>query len=215
MLFSLLAANPLHSQNDAFQNDVSLHVGLNLFQLTNNADITANDSLAFGTANGFGTPTVQIAYDHAFKNWFSLGASFAQNSFGVKFTDLKVGVEGNRTDLGDVKLRFARNSFTIRPLFHYGGNSQRLDLYSGFRFGFSLWTAKANIDLTEAQKDAIGALKVLDRAKAVGILPQFAVTLFGLRGYITDNIGVGFELNLGSPYMLSGGVDYRFGGGSK
>ncbi|MFN4256207.1 MAG: hypothetical protein ACK4Q5_14495 [Saprospiraceae bacterium] len=207
LFVALVSATVASAQNDVYKNNLNLHVGPNIFMLAKSADFTPNDTVGFSSANGFGTPTFQIAYDRAITKWFSIGAAYGYNSFGAKFNDLTYKDGEEVEEIGDVKLRIARNSFNIRPLFHYANNG-KLDLYSGFRLGFSLWTARATTNLTDEQLDE--AADYLDKARVAGVLPQFAITAFGLRAHFTENLGAGFELNIGSPYLCSVGVDYRF-----
>jgi hypothetical protein len=47
-------------------------------------------------------------------------------------------------------------------------------------------------------------------ASAGFFAPQVQFVPLGVRGYINDHIGLGAELALGSPYYLSGNVNYRF-----
>jgi hypothetical protein len=43
-------------------------------------------------------------------------------------------------------------------------------------------------------------------------MPQVQLIAFGLRGYLTENIGLNGELALGSPYFASVGINFRFSG---
>jgi len=107
----------------------------------------------------------------------------------------------------------------LRPLFHYANNDD-LDLYSGFRIGFTKnkFKAKSTIDnsiIEDLGIDDLGiddlGIDFLDILNLNSIItPSFAFTAFGLRYYFTDNIGAGFEINIGAPYITALNINARF-----
>ncbi len=204
------------AQNMDHRHTFTAHAGLNVFNfvsLSDNAmpsDITIEGgSIDFSSFDASSLPTLNLTYDFAARKWFSIGASVGYNQFSMDFDNLDYRGPENERITGNGGFRLARTSINIRPLFHYG-NAGRIDMYSGLRLGLSIWSASSIGNLQGAN---IG--DQLDNFNFGGlrgnaVLPQFALTLFGLRGYFTEHFGLGFEINAGSPYMVSGGVNYRF-----
>lgn len=212
-VFCMAIAAHAFAQNMDHRNAFSVQVGANLFNFVNfaEADYTGNDgaTLQYDAVSGSSIPTIQISYDRAMRKWFSIGGAVAYNAFKVEFTNLDyTGPDGERLT-GDGGFKFGRTSINVRPLFHYG-KSDKLDLYSGFRIGLSIWNVGASGNLQGENADGQVENFGLSGIRGAGVLPQGALTLFGMRGFFTDNLGAGFEVNLGSPYLFSGGLTYRF-----
>lgn len=202
------------AQNIQNRRNLSVQVGANIFNFVNfsTADLSSDDGetqIAYDKLTGGSVPTIQIAYDYALKNWISIGGAASYNSLQMEFTNLNyTGSDGERIT-GNGGFRAGRTSFNMRTLFHYG-NTGRIDMYSGVRLGLSVWRAKSIGNLQGENID--GQIKNINLTglRGTGVLPQFALTVFGLRGYFNDNLGAGFEINAGSPYVISAGLNYRF-----
>ncbi len=208
---------PVFAQNMDYRHTFTAHTGFNVLNLISAAadDLSPSDieveegaALNFTKVNVSSIPTLNLTYDYAINKWFSVGASIGHNRFKMDFTNLDFkNPEGERVS-GNGGFSLGRTSINFRPLFHYG-NSGRLDMYSGFRVGFSIWGVRAIGNLQGNDiNNQIEDIKI-GRLSSAAVLPQFAVTLFGLRGYITEHFGLGFELNAGSPYFISMGANYR------
>jgi len=194
----------------------TVHAGLNVLNFLNanstNGIVDGNDGNVNGTYSKLtfsSTPTFNATYDYAVKKWFSVGGSVGFNRAEVSYDDLDLTTDSGGKITGTGGFSLSRTSINFRPLFHYG-NSGRLDMYSGFRVGLSVWNVKVTGNLRGDGVDDLPGQVGLGGLRGAGVLPQFALTLFGLRGYITENFGLGFEINAGSPYLVSGGVNYRF-----
>jgi hypothetical protein len=195
------------AQNEDYRHVFSANAGLNFFQFLSFAEFSQSGNVAFTDAKGYGSPTFQLSYDYGFKKWFSLGFAYANNRFGAKYTNLVIDNQG----IGDLNMRYSRNTFTTRVLFHYG-NQGRLDMYSGLRLGVSIWGSKPSKDITDSQATSLLDSGGIGSARGTGAIPHIGMTLFGLRYYVTENLGLGFESNLGS-YLASVQVNYRVGSG--
>lgn len=136
-------------------------------------------------------PAVQLTYDYALTNRLSLGGGVSYQSFKLAYSDY-----GEAKESFDVRL--SRFNLGVRGLIHYG-NSTTMDLYSGLRIGLSNWSLDVGTDNPN-----------FDPPKAQG--PAFApqLILFGIRGYFTENLGIGGELAVGAPHVVSFGLNYRF-----
>jgi hypothetical protein len=207
MFLTIFLAQSASAQNEDYRHVVSVNAGLNIFQVLGAAQFVPLNDVQFSNAKGYGSPTFQFSYDYGFKKWFSLGFAFANNRFGAKYSNLVIANE----TIGDLNMKYTRNTFTSRVLFHYG-NHDRLDMYSGLRLGVSLWNSKPSKDITDAQATALFESGGIGSARGKGVLPHVGMTLFGLRYYVTENLGIGFESNIGS-YLASAQVNYRLGSG--
>ena len=216
----LLSTQTLLAQNENYPHVVSFQSGVSLFSSfrgpiegsTNTADTTV--SFSSGRAQNF--PQLNLAYDHGVVEWFSIGGALSYNKIGL---DLKDVTYKKTEDIGDVRLDVSRITIGARALFHYG-NTNSIDMYSGVRLGIGIWTAKVSSSalddrleevINEAGGNSIWRTLIGNRVRGSFPMFQAQVVLFGLRGYVTENIGINGELSVGSPYFASIGVNYRFG----
>ena len=231
--FSLLG-NALFAQNADFKHTFSVQYGASVFNLAK-GDITGKltpeqtDSIKFSSAKFSHIPTIGITWDYGVKKWFSIGIAASYNQAKAAVTALEVrNNKGTFDKLGDFSLTVPRTTVATRLLFHYG-NKGRIDCYSGFRLGVGIWSVKTSGNITSEQlKRAVDELKkelpteVVDaipafddiitniKTKPTFTFPQVQLILFGIRGYVTKNIGISAELAAGSPYAASIGANYRF-----
>ncbi len=204
----LAGTRPVSAQNADYRHVLSTNAGFNFFQLLKFAEFSPTADVYFTSASGYGSPTLQLSYDYGFNNWFSLGLAFASNRFGARYANLVVSGD----PIGDLNMKYTRNTFTSRILFHYG-NKGRLDMYSGLRLGVSIWDSRPSKTLTATQFQTMADSGTLASERASGKIPHLGLTLFGLRYYATDNIGFGFESAIGS-YLACLQINCRFGGDS-
>jgi hypothetical protein len=235
VIFTLsIFGNVLFAQNADFKNTFSVHYGASIFSrvkgdITGNGSTAAADSTKYTSAGFSNIPTIGIAWDHGVRKWFSIGLAASYNQAKASVKDLEVrNNKGTYDKLGDFSITVPRTTLAARFLFHYG-NKKRFDCYTGFRFGVGIWSVKtsANID-RDILRRAIDGIKEdlkaegledipyfnkVDNAIKTGgsfVLPQAQLILFGIRGYVTEHIGINGELAVGSPYVLSLGANYRF-----
>jgi hypothetical protein len=217
----------LFAQNEDFKNTISAHFGVSFFNFIKD-DFTSKqtDSIKFSSAGLSNVPTLGIAWDYGVAKWFSVGIAGSYNQGKASVKDLEVFSKqtGKFEKIGDFAVTIPRTTLAARFLFHYG-NAKRFDCYTGFRVGAGLWSVKIKGDIDEeALSTAIdGINKELGLPEAIPIdipnkikgrasfvLPQVQFIPFGIRGYVTENIGINGELAVGSPYFLSIGANYRF-----
>ncbi|MEZ4901173.1 MAG: hypothetical protein R2822_05125 [Spirosomataceae bacterium] len=215
-----LSTFALLAQNEDYQHVISAQSGVSLFSPfrgTVQGSTAATDtivSFSSGQMNNF--PQLNLGYDYGVVKWFSIGGSMSYNKVGLDLKDVKY----NKTEnIGDVNLAVSRITIGARALFHYG-NANRVDMYSGVRLGVGIWTVKVKSKALDDKLDDVlkeaggsGIWRSLIGNRVKGSFPMFQaqVVLFGLRGYLTENIGINGELSVGSPYFASIGVNYRFG----
>ncbi|WP_428656766.1 hypothetical protein [Runella sp.] len=210
------------AQNDDYQHVISVQSGVSLFspfrgKITSSQE-ASDTTVSFSSGKAYNFPQINVAYDHGINRWFSIGGAVSYNKVSL---DLKDVVYNKKENLGDVKLNVSRVTIGARALFHYG-NANRLDMYSGVRLGIGIWGVNASSSSVDNKLDEVfkeaggsGIWRTVIGNKLGGgfVLPQVQVILFGLRGYITENIGINGELSAGSPYFASIGLNYRFGSG--
>lgn len=145
-------------------------------------------------------PSVQLAVDYGLNNWFSIGAAISYQQIGLNLDDVSYIDSTGMSVSENVESRFTRFSAAIRPLFHYA-NSDRLDMYSGLRIQYYAGNYEDNSENPDVET-------VLDfpTKKGFGV----GIVAYGIRYFVTDNIGIGWELNIGRPYVTNISVNARF-----
>jgi hypothetical protein len=132
-----------------------------------------------------------------------LGGAVSYNSANVDAKNYSWTDANDKTSLTDYTLKVSRITVGARALFHYG-NAGKIDMYSGIRLGVGIWNTDLKATNPNFTSDEVDNLRS-------GALPQIQIIPFALRGYVTDNIGIGFETAIGSPYMASLQLTYRLG----
>jgi hypothetical protein len=208
----------IQAQNKDYRHVLSVTAGANIFKASANGVI---DSVLSKNSDPSklslkSTPTLQFSYDFGLGKVVSFGLAGNFNQVAVDAQDFKWTDSAGKPSVANYNVKINRMSVGVRMLFHYG-NSGRLDMYSGLRFGISKWSNSVTSNNPKFNfEDVVGTNEVANRdilGLLTGTLPQLQVIPFGLRGYITDNIGLGFETAIGSPYYASLSLNYRIGGG--
>lgn len=202
-LFLALTTFSAFAQNMTHRHTLSGSVGMNVFQIVGRLDQNFNEDEAVNFKSN-ATPSFGLQYDYAVRKWFSIGFSGSFNTFGSSADQITVtDEETGEVYTGSYDLNLSRTNLTVRPLFHYG-NSGRIDMYSGLRVGASIWSANVKADGELDAEDLFGSVR------GTGAIPAVQIILFGLRGYVTENIGIGFELGIGAPHYAALQANYRF-----
>jgi hypothetical protein len=206
------------AQNDDYRHVVSAQSGVSLFSFFrgNLQGSSIDTTVRFSSGTARNVPQIQVAYDYSITKWFSVGAAVSFNKVNTTLNN----VTYQRTqNLGNLTLGVSRTTIGVRALFHYA-NANRLDMYSGVRVGAGIWSVGINSSLADDKIDpilrSVGGSglwrRVLGRNLGVGwAAVQAQLIAFGLRGYVTEQIGINGELSLGSPYFMSLGLNYRLG----
>ncbi len=185
LLLALLFSSTLSAQNREGESVVSLNAGFSLASaLFKLSEIDAN-------VDASTPPALQFTYDYALTKRFSLGGGIAYQRFKLAYSNYGEAMES-------FNLRLSRFNLGARALIHYG-NSETLDMYSGLRVGLSNWSADGGTDDPN-----------FDPPKANGLFFAPQLILFGMRGYVTENLGFGGEVSIGAPHLFALGVNYRF-----
>jgi len=157
--------------------------------------------------NASAIPALQLSVDYGLSKVVSLGIAYSYQTISIDATNFSYTDENGDARTETFKTSFNRSQIALRALFHYG-NVDKLDMYSGIRIGalsrgFKNFEGENADDLDESVFDE--TTDVLSGTRFSG-----AITAFGLRYYFTENIGAGFEINLGAPYIANIGVSGRF-----
>ena len=205
ILFSFALILGLATQTQAQNDDYRMNAGVSVnYTFTGTFINNATENLAGAFTDEVvsrkSTPSIQLTFDYGLTKWFSIGAAFSTQKLGL------VSKNGTFTDsLGmsfpnPYEASLTRTSIALRPLFHYA-NNDRLDLYSGLRIQY-FSSKEENGSLNPNTTD------VLDFPTKTGF--GVGIVAFGARYYITENIGLGTEINIGRPYVVNLSVNARF-----
>lgn len=223
-IITMLVINCIKAQNADFRNNLSLQFGASGFNILAGVvkEKVEPGEVQYKYGRYTATPTFQLTWDYALRKWVSVGLAGSYNR--AKYSYDNLFIQGK--DLGDVDLIGSRTTLSVRLLFHYA-NQNKLDFYGGLRGGVGFWTGRISVDVDENLEEDLlneinenlsgivpGFLKrrlLNDIGASTGfVAPQGQFIPFGFRWSITDNIGLGGELAFGSPYFISGGLNYRF-----
>ena len=217
LFITLIISQLSFAQNMETRNTFTLSSGRSLFAAARKTAIP-NDTLKFTDGKVHASPTIQGTWDFAVNDWLSVGLAASYNQATVAFNDITIKKITSKP-IGNASAKVARTSLAARVLFHYGKG--KFDLYSGGRLGVGLWYGKVGATINDALfTDLLSTVGIgnnfitsrLNGKKLRGgfALPQVQVIPFGMRYYITDNLGVNGEVAIGAPYYVNLGASYRF-----
>ena len=147
-------------------------------------------------------PSLQVTADYGISDWFSVGLAASYQKLGFEATGNTYTDANGMQVTENYEYDFKRSSVALRPLFHFA-NDEKLDMYSGLRVGF--FNAKGTSTSNDPDFNDDEDFDFDDVSKIT-----ISIVAYGVRYYFTDNIGVGFELNIGRPYVTSFSVNARF-----
>jgi hypothetical protein len=200
-ILALCAFTASFAQNADYRSTISVTAGANIFQIIARLDDPISDSLG-GEVKLKATASYGLNYDYGVNNWFSIGLATGFNRISLNSPNIEVDKGDGTVYTGPIDLKVTRTNIALRPLFHYG-NKGRIDMYSGLRVGLNIWSVKLTAD------EALNPDDVSGRLSSAGLTPNFQIIPFGLRGYITPNIGLGFEFGIGGPHYAALQLNYR------
>lgn len=202
LLFVMGLVMKTNAQNAEFKNTISATAGLNVFQFFNLISDFSEDDGTTVNLDAHATASYGLTYDYGVKKWFSIGLGGAYNKFDLSADQISIDKSDGTTYTGPIDVNASRTNIGIRPLFHYG-NGGRVDMYSGLRIGANIWrgSVKSNDpDLTS--EDVNGRI-------GSSVTPNFQLIPFGLRGYVSKNLALGFEFAFGAPHYAAFQLSYR------
>jgi hypothetical protein len=204
ILFSFALILGLATQTQAQNDDFRMNAGLSLNYTFTGTALNTAIKAAETTTTGFekeSFPSLQLTFDYGLTKWFSIGVAASYQNIGFDFVGNTFLDSLNNQVIEDYSVGFSRTTVALRPLFHYA-NNDRLDLYSGLRIQY--FSRGFNNDSNDPAT-AENFEGFTDESKfGVGIVA------FGARYYVTENIGIGTEINIGRPYFTNLSVNARF-----
>ena len=184
---ALLSTNIANAQNEQGQLVISAGAGQSLM-----------DNFVSGLENIGEIPVINGMVDFAVSDLISLGLGISYQS--VWGEDSNSYTLNNATYYENVTQTWTKLNVGVRMNFHYARSiSDKLDLYSGFRVGYSNWTK----DNDSSDPDYVSLIDEIKLPFAFQIVP------IGARYYFTDMIGIHFETGVIGPYYAAGGVSFK------
>jgi len=211
IFFITLITFSIQAQNEDFKMVVGVQAGYSLI-----GDIvkTLVDLDPSSNSDASLIPALQFTFDYGVSKVVSVGIAGSYQSVNLEFEDFTFldieDINNVDTRTETFKTTYRRFQIAVRTLFHYG-NNDKLDMYSGIRVGilnrnFTDFEGENVDDIDEEIFESDG----FNVSTGVGSRFSLAPIAFGLRGYFTENIGAGFEINIGAPYIVNAGVSARF-----
>lgn len=143
------------------------------------------------------TPVYHLSYDYGKSELLSLGLAASYQQFDLKYNDYQYTNLDGQLVTEDFTWNIQRINIGGRALLHYG-NLENFDMYSGARL--SLQSYRSKIGTTDPN---------FDKAKFNSTVLGAQLIVLGIRGYFTQSLGGQFEMAVGSPYFISGGLCLR------
>ena len=214
ILCLILFATSTFAQNEEHRFVIGVDAGYSLTGALLKTSLDLDGNFGGQPINASILPVLQGTADFSLTKVFSMGIAYSHqlvklDAEDYSFYDTDNGFSRTET----FKTNFKRTQIALRPLFHYGSGS--VDMYSGLRIGL-LSRGFTDFDGVEQQEgqtsDDLGRIIFEEDSGLIltGNRFSFGLTAFGIRYYFTENIGFGGELNIGAPYIVSGGLSARF-----
>ncbi len=192
------------AQSEDYKSNAAISVNYSLTGTVLNAFIEAAE-LSSTNVGRKSIPSLQLTYDFGVTNFLSIGIAASYEKIGFDVSDYSYTNADFETITENYTSSFTRTSIALRPLFHYG-NMDKVDMYSGLRIQF--FNNQYATDSTDPSNDDQGITDTygFNLGNKIGV----GIVAYGIRYFITDNIGIGWELNIGRPYLTNLSVNARF-----
>lgn len=200
-----LCLNINQSEAQTIQNEkvISIDAGLSLVGGALDLIIGSGEDIDTDTTNNFiEISNSSISGGRALVGSFDVGFSARWSIGGFVSTQRRHGSTDFTFENGDneifterVNFNLRRNTFGFTPKIHFGKN-KKSDLYSGARMGMVVWV--------NSIESASGKFDLFDNL--ITTRPIISLTVFGVRFYPTEYLGLNFELNLGAPNIIGLGI---------
>lgn len=149
-----------------------------------------------------------ISIDYNISNCFSIGIASSYQSETVNWTP-----QGGPYSQAYSNDKISRFNIATRILYHLNKQNSSFDHYIGFRPGCSFWDDIPN-NMVLNQYNPNGTPSNAQRGWGTFINnPHYILfnlqVLYGMRIYYGGNIGFHFEVGIGQPFLIEGGLNYR------
>ncbi len=100
-----------------------------------------------------------------------------------------------------------RINIAVRILHHLNKRNPKFDSYIGIRFGDSYWTDVPTLRSFYPYSSSIPQIYFINQPSLW--VPSIQL-LYGMRIYLSNSMGIHFEVGIGSPYLAEAGINFRF-----
>ena len=185
---ALLSTNVVQAQNEKGQLAISVGAGQSLLGSAYSGDTYFNTSVL---------PVINGMVDFAVSDVVSMGLGVSYQSITWDIVDYMFLNANNVYVTETFSETLTKLNIGVRCNFHYARGIDNLDMYSGFRLGYTNWSFTTNTN------DPNYIALEFTLPLALQLVP------FGMRYYFTDMIGVHLETGIIGPYMIAGGLSFK------
>ncbi len=147
-------------------------------------------------------PVLNAGYNYKINKISTIGVALSHQNYIFNLVFPEDSISG--------KLGLYRTNIGFRYLANYVDN-RVINIYSGLRLGLSYWKIKAESKLIFSFLDKLQFnIPINPEYSTSTTVFSFQIVFFGMEVYLTQNIAIGGELALGSPYFATLGASYRF-----
>lgn len=197
---SLICVSAFSQQSKLYRSTISNDLGMSYIGLGFNI-ISKRTIDSIGSFELRARPMWQGSYHYSIKKWFSLGLAVSSQQMSGTIYDFTYK-NNDVLEYLDINFSVRRSKFGLTPMFHYG-NFQKLDMYSGFNFGYLLTKVTINAEIPGVRAQDLFSFRIGSRV-------SMQMLFYGIRYYVTKNFGVHAEIGLGAPFFGSAGIQVRF-----
>ena len=184
---ALLSTTGVQAQNEKGQMAISVGAGQSLLGAAYSDGQYLNTSVL---------PVINGMFDFAVSDVVSMGLGVSYQSIGWDL-DYSYFDANNNLVSETVTETISKLNLGVRCNFHYARGIDGLDMYSGFRIGYTNWkftTDTSDPDYIQLEFNMPFAIQLVPVA---------------IRYYFTDMIGLHLETGLIGPYMIAGGISLK------
>jgi hypothetical protein len=169
-----------------------------------NTIFTENNNYYGNLYQGTILPEYGASLDYLVSQSMSMG--LAANYQSVTYTQTNSQQPYNQNQYYPYSVQFSRVNIGMRNLFYFpGNNSDNFHLYIGVRAGLSLWYEVDNWS-NNTNNNNNYYREVIDSYDNTHLSIQ---VIWGVRYFVTPDIGMQLELALGTPYYAQFGITFR------
>ena len=182
-----LSSSSLLAQRQANESVLTASVGYSIWnfigQLTDSIDVKS-------------TPTFDATYDYAIVGNVTLGGAVSYNTFSFINPNYSYINSARTIVYESISVKYSLVNVALRPVVRWGKNDD-LEWFAGLRLGYSFWDAK--IETSDPYYQDEYARETNYSIQAIG----------GLRAWVSDYVGLTFDVGIGTPYFASMGVSLK------
>lgn len=186
---ALLSTTSVQAQNEKGQMAISVGAGQSLLGSIYNSAEFENVKVI---------PVINGMFDFAVSDVVSMGIGLSYQSISTDVNSFYLDPTTNTYIDETVTESLNKLNVGVRMNFHYARGIDGLDMFSGFRLGYTNW----GVSSTSSDPNYV---------ESVSFNMPFALQLVpvAVRYYFTDMIGIHLETGIIGPYMIAGGISLK------